>query len=671
MGFLQPLALLALPLALIPLWLAWRGRRTGEPTRFSSLYLVERARRARARAPTRSRWITALRCAIVALLVLAAARPVGPGRGDAALHHPARAVLAVDVSASTGRRLAGATVWEAIRAAADTVLAAASGEDEIALAAVADGLAGWWEGPAPELRRRLALLAPTARASDWPATLTALADRLEDGTEAYLLTDGARGPAPPSPPAEASPGRGSPAGIPGHRVVRTWPATGPANRTLTEVSWTGPGWVTLAARARGEDAPPAAEAGRRVGARLVETGTIPLDGSPGARTWAVSDTATFGLAGPDPLPIDDVRHVARGGPAGGYRVARWVPGDEPPEPGTLFWEAALAAHPRAPGIDRVTELTALLDRPPDLALLPLREFRSDQGAILTDLAAAGSRLLFAPACADPACVPSAGWMPSTGPAAPDLRWRLLPDDRATTLSARPAVSGSPPERAPGTPALSGALLARAPVRGALVPTGGPAAEWRWDLASGDAAFWARDRVGIWLVPLGPPVTRLGTTPLLPLVAEAVLASWDPRWSAAGARVRVGEAIPLPAGGAVVSGPLGDARGEPRRWVVAADAAPPRPERPGLYRVEPLGVEVGVRSRADAAKFVSVDLDPAEGDLRPIEPEVWRTAWGAEPVAPERWADSVFPRRRGRDLWPMLVALAVVGLVAEALARREA
>ena len=80
MGFLQPLALLALPLALLPLWLEWRGLRSGTPIRFSSLYLLERARRTPVpRLPTRSRWVALLRALALAGVVLAAARPVGCG----------------------------------------------------------------------------------------------------------------------------------------------------------------------------------------------------------------------------------------------------------------------------------------------------------------------------------------------------------------------------------------------------------------------------------------------------------------------------------------------------------------------------------------------------------------------------------------------------------------
>ena len=118
MGFLHPLALLALPLSLLPLWLEWRGLRTGRPIRFSSLYLLERARRTHVpRLPTRSRWVALLRAAAIALLVTAAARPLGCGSGDPASHRPTRAIVAVDVSASAGQVADGVTAWSRIRAA--------------------------------------------------------------------------------------------------------------------------------------------------------------------------------------------------------------------------------------------------------------------------------------------------------------------------------------------------------------------------------------------------------------------------------------------------------------------------------------------------------------------------------------------------------------------------
>ncbi|HET6342922.1 MAG TPA: BatA domain-containing protein, partial [Gemmatimonadota bacterium] len=79
-GFLQPLALLALPLALLPLLLARWGPRRGEPRPFSSLHLFDEAERRPAPRPGRSRRQILLRIVAIALLVLAAARPTAPGR---------------------------------------------------------------------------------------------------------------------------------------------------------------------------------------------------------------------------------------------------------------------------------------------------------------------------------------------------------------------------------------------------------------------------------------------------------------------------------------------------------------------------------------------------------------------------------------------------------------
>lgn len=652
MGFLEPLALLGLPLGLLPLFFARRARQTGEPLVFSSLYLLYRAHRAPARqVSSRSRWLVLLRILIVVLLVLAAARPVGPGGGDPAAHFPTRAVVAVDVSASVGQLREGTRAWDSIGAWADTLFAWAGPDDRIALAAVADGIVRWWEAPPAALRDQLGQLGPTARASDWPRVMAALQERAEEGTETYLLTDGSRGARSPEMGSADTAAAPLPAG---HRVVRAWEPPPEPNRGLVGVEWAGDGRAALVGDAWGPGSPPAAVAGRQAGARLAEPRPLPLVGSAGPATWAMGDTATFAFREGDRFPADDRLFVAAAAGGGPYRVVRWEPRDGPPEPGALFWEAALGSSARGPRVERVGTLAALATRAPDLALLPIRAYRADEASLLAEAAAAGTRLLFAPACPDPACVPSGDWLPAPGLAAPRLAWRLGDPGRQTTLLARP----------PNAAGVAEHLLARAPVRGALSASGDDA-EWTWDLASGEPALWVRGSVAVWLVPLGPPVTRLGTTPVFPLVAESALAAWDPAWSAGGAGRRPGQAIPVPSAGAFVRGPLH--AGEPAQtWNVAPGGPPPRPERAGLYRIEIGGVREGGRG----ATFVAVNGDPAEGDLTPIPAALWSATWGPSLEGAE-WRAAAFPRRRGPELWPWALVLSLAALAAEAFVRRRA
>ena len=640
MGFLHPLALLALPLSLLPLWLEWRGVRTGRPIPFSSLYLLERARRTHVpRLPTRSRWVALLRAAAIALLVTAAARPLGCGSGDAASHRPTRAIVAVDVSASAGQMADGITAWSLVRAAADSALAAASPEDRVALAAVADGIVGWWEAPASALRARLSELEPGDRPSDWPRALAALDSRIEEDTEAYLLTDGSVGAVPPTPLKDAA--------RPGYRVVIVRGAPASGNRGLVSADWVAGGEVSLAGMAWG-DAPAAAETGRGIGARAGDLRPLALDGTGGSATWEVADSATFGFREADALPADDRLYVARGGGAIQYDVVRWMPGDEPPESGPLFWEAALEALPGAAEVGRAGSLAELAARSPELALLPIRSYSPGEAALLEAMAAAGTRLLFSPACGTAACVPAPGWLPAGGIAAPDVR--LEEREAASSLTGRPTGSRALPVPEP--------LLDRAPVRGGLVPAATPAPDWTWNLATGSPALWARGMVAVWLVPLGPPHTNLATTPVFPLVAGTALAAWDPRWESGGSGFRVGERIRgLPAG-ATVTGPL-HAGAEPGAWEVPEGGEGPTLDRAGIYRV---------RDPAGRAMFVAVNGDPAEGNLARVPPADWEAAWGAA-VAPDAWHAALFPRRRGPELWPWALVLAVLALAAEAAVRR--
>jgi hypothetical protein len=637
MGFLHAVALLALPLALLPLWLEWRGLRTGQPIRFSSLYLLERARRAPApRLPTRSRWVALLRALAIAAVVAAAARPVGCGAGDPGSHRPTRAIVAVDVSASAGQLAEGVTAWRSIRAAADSLLAFAGPEDQVALAAVADGMVGWWEAPAPALRERLAELEPGDRPSDWPRALAALEVRLDKDTEAYLLTDGSIGAVPPARAAVEPPGR---------RVVGVRGAAASGNRALAAAAWAAEGEVSLAGLAWGE-APSAAEVGR--GAGSGDTRPIPLDGSLGAASWPVADTATFGFRETDALPADDRLYVAQGGGSIRYDIVRWAPGDDPPESGPLFWEAALEALPGSAQVARTASLADLVARAPDLALLPIRAYRADEAALLQAAVAAGTRLLFSPACGGPVCAPPPGWFPASEPALPDLA--LEATEGSAPLTGRPEGSAVVPVPEP--------LLDRAPARGGLVPRGGPEPEWTWNLATGQAALWVRGPVAIWLIPLGPPHTRLATTPVFPLVAEVALSAWDPRWAVDPAGTRVGEPLRGLPDGATVTGPL-HADSEAETWELPPGGTAPRPARAGLYRV---------RDRAGSTIFLAVNGDPAEGDLTRIPAREWEAAWGPV-VPPEEWRSAVFPRRRGPELWPWALVLATLALVGEAAVRR--
>jgi hypothetical protein len=582
--------------------------------------------------------VALLRALAVVLLVAAAARPVGCGAGDPTSHRPTRAIVAVDVSASVGQLADGVPAWSRIRAAADSLLAMGSTEDRLALAAVADGIVGWWEADGPSLRRRLAALEPGDRHSDWPRALAAIDARADDDTETYLFTDGSAGAVPPIVAA----GRAR-----GHRAVGIRGPEASGNRALADAAWIAPDEVALSAMRWG-DAPPVAEVGRGPRAAGGDVRPIPLDGSPGASSWTVRDTASFGFREPDPLPADDRLYVARGGGQEQYDVVRWVPGDEPPESGTLFWEAALEALPGGADVRRASSLADVLRRAPDLALLPIRPYRPEEAAMLAQAASAGTRLLFSPSCGTAACAPPPGWLPAAEALVPDLALELR--EGSSPLTGRPAGSSAMPVPEP--------LLDRAPVRGGFLPRGGPAADWSWDLATGQPALWVRGVAAVWLVPLGPPHTRLATTPVFPLVARAVLASWDPRWLAGAAGMRVGEPLRgLPAG-AAVSGPL-DGGGDAAGWEVPSEGTGPRPERAGLYRV---------RHPDGSTIFVAVNRDPAEGDLARVPAATWEAAWG--PVVPdEAWSAAVFPRRRGPELWPWALVLATLALVAEAVVRR--
>ncbi len=138
-GFLQPLALLALGAAAIPPLLHLMGRRRPPTVVFPAVrYLTATEREHSRRLKLRNLLLLLLRMAILVLIVLAAARPVarvGAGTG----HPPTAVALVVDNSLSSGAVVRGQRVLDVLRQRARLVLDRASTEDRLWLV-LADGV---------------------------------------------------------------------------------------------------------------------------------------------------------------------------------------------------------------------------------------------------------------------------------------------------------------------------------------------------------------------------------------------------------------------------------------------------------------------------------------------------------------------------------------------------
>jgi hypothetical protein len=138
-GFLQPLALLALGAAAIPPLLHLMGRRRPPTVVFPAVrYLTATEREHSRRLKLRNLLLLLLRVAVVVLIVLAAARPVarvGVGTG----HPPTALALVVDNSLSPGAVLQGRPVLDVLRERARHVLDRVRTEDRLWLV-LADGV---------------------------------------------------------------------------------------------------------------------------------------------------------------------------------------------------------------------------------------------------------------------------------------------------------------------------------------------------------------------------------------------------------------------------------------------------------------------------------------------------------------------------------------------------
>jgi len=140
--FLHPLVLLGLAAAAIPALLHLLERRVPPEAEFPPLrYLSEAERQSARRLKLRHLLLLVLRTALIAVLVLAAARPLVPSRGGGSLvHEPTALAVILDNSPSSGLVIDGRPVLERLKATARASLARATAADRLWLV-LADGVA--------------------------------------------------------------------------------------------------------------------------------------------------------------------------------------------------------------------------------------------------------------------------------------------------------------------------------------------------------------------------------------------------------------------------------------------------------------------------------------------------------------------------------------------------
>ena len=143
MSFLHPLALLGLAAAAIPALLHLLERRVPPEAEFPPIrYLSEAERQSARRLKLRHLLLLVLRTALIALIVMAAARPLvrsrGPVGGEA--HEPTALALILDNSPSSGAVVDGRPLIERLKSVAHAAIARAAAGDRVWLM-LSDGVA--------------------------------------------------------------------------------------------------------------------------------------------------------------------------------------------------------------------------------------------------------------------------------------------------------------------------------------------------------------------------------------------------------------------------------------------------------------------------------------------------------------------------------------------------
>jgi hypothetical protein len=193
--FLNPLALIGLAAALIPLAIHLLHRGQSRPQPFSNLEFLRRLHHSRLRRLRLRQWLVLLlRTLIVALIALAFARPAHQGSaGWGGSTAPVAAAVLLDCSYSTAYRQGGGPLFEQLRRQALELLGVFSRRDEVALFPFASRPLEGEPAGGEQLAAQVGELASTQEGTDLEAALRAAADfcaaRPGLRQEIYLLGD--------------------------------------------------------------------------------------------------------------------------------------------------------------------------------------------------------------------------------------------------------------------------------------------------------------------------------------------------------------------------------------------------------------------------------------------------------------------------------------------------
>jgi hypothetical protein len=627
MYFLQPLALVLLAAALVPPLLHLFQRRRPPDVPFPAVrYLRQTEREASRTIRLRHLLLLLLRVGAVALIALAAARPVVPRRVGVG-HEPTALGLVLDNSLSSGAVAGGVRGFDDLAARARETLRAAQGSDALWLVG-ADGIAR--RGSPGELLSDVAALRPEPVRLDLSAAVATAAQLVRASGyvrgEVHVLSDLQRTAFDQRDSAAA--------GLP---LLFYHPAADPpANRAVVSARAAPATWV-------------AGGAGgglRGMGGAVA----VAIGGAPAPRGAKVTVTASIaGRPGPRSLvaPGDDVLLPATA-PAAGWLA------------GSVSLEAdELRADDERPFAVRVVSAASVEVAP-----------RADLGRFVTEalgvLAGAGQIRL-----GGPAGVLLSESPPSAGSAVvfpPHDAVELGAANRALAAAGIPWRFGEPVERedtlaAPQLPEISGVAVRRR-YRLEAVPAAGEAARGVLARAGGDPWLVRAGQVVVVASRLVPEETALPLAgAFVPFVADLV--NRVARGDEGIVEAAPGDPVPLPENVSALA--LGGDSVRP----VSGGQAVTAPASPGVY---PL-----LAGEADTVGVLVVAPDPRESDLRRATAGELASlfpgarvavASGARAYAAERFRGAGRSELTGLLLLLALLLLVVEGIVAAGGLRRR-